>query len=145
MTLREKIEPLLEDFKRANGKGSMAIANIAMVKIIEAMVDQLEMEHHLSLLNSWVDGTYEPELPNGMLDNAAQPTPEPDPRTALLEAVHALHEANYVIGADYTAIVEHLKHKSPDDLPIKIRNKPGRKTNSERLAIKSARPKANSA
>lgn len=140
MTLRENIEPLLEDFRRANAKGNMAIANIAMTRIVETLVDQLEMEQHLSLIAShWANRV--DDTPPDLLGGLDEPQPlaeQPDPKAALLQAVHALHEANYVIGTDYAAIVEHLKNNPPEELPIKVRNKPGRKTNAERQIVKKA-------
>lgn len=42
MSLRKEISPHLEDFKRANGKGSSANANAALTKIIEVMLSHIE-------------------------------------------------------------------------------------------------------
>lgn len=42
MSLRNQISPLLEDFKQANGRGSMASANQALTKIIETLLTHIE-------------------------------------------------------------------------------------------------------
>jgi hypothetical protein len=159
MTLRSEIEPLLADFKKANGKGSMATANVALTKIIETLLAHIELHQtvpdayamahsnpvsnpvsyevpppvaHVSVIDSWstIDPTanivtaplgdvFSPPLTNGPI--------LPPGRTTLLDAVKTLHEANYVIGSDYVAIVDHLKSNPDSTPPVKIRNKPGRK------------------
>src|SRR5271170_8076286 len=41
-TLRSQITPLLEDFKRADGKGSITTANQALIKMVEVLVSHIE-------------------------------------------------------------------------------------------------------
>lgn len=44
--IRSQIEPLLEEFKKANGKGNVNIANLALIKIVEALVSHIETHSH---------------------------------------------------------------------------------------------------
>jgi hypothetical protein len=227
MTIRKKIEPLLEDFRKANGKGSVAHANMALIKMVETLVAHIEQ--HVPVVTNytmpWAPPVQAavPAVPNGHyvvdshghftgLGYAAQVVPHayqalvPDgwniqspanienvspeditgtisapsgerinycieksaaekaaqenglnveeevirgtvnvmreqlEKRSLLDAVHKLHDANYVIGLDYTSIVEHLEGRSPpggppDDqaMPVKTRARPGPKPKPDHL------------
>jgi hypothetical protein len=116
MTLRNQITPLLDDYKRANGKGSMANANMAMIKIIETFLSHIEQQ-----VPNGVSGDYKSLSPSGW--KLTKPSPDlgtTSPGTAkepgdasLLDAVDKLHDANYIVGADYAAIVDDLEAKMP--------------------------------
>lgn len=173
MTLRSEIEPLLSDFKKANGKGSMATANVALTKIIETLLFHIEIHTHpaLSPAPTTFDMTCGPVqpphnhpdmVPNTVSFDAGAPLSwstihpgaglvtaplgevlSPPPyNTSLLDAVKTLHEANYVVGTDYTAIVDHLT-KNPDTTPpVKVRNKPGRKPGFKKADSTTSKSKA---
>ncbi len=46
MTLRSQIETLLEDYKKATGKGNMIVANNTLVQVIEALLSHIETHAH---------------------------------------------------------------------------------------------------
>jgi hypothetical protein len=102
MTLRSQISPFLEDFRKANGKGSQANANVALTNIIEILLTHIEQK--ADRVTTFVGETRENVV--ALKDIG---------KTALLDAVEKLHDASYVLGADYTAMVDHLKGDQPDE------------------------------
>lgn len=175
-SLRSQIHPILEEFKKANGKGSVTAANLSLIKIIETLVSHIEQPNYSLIpgtINAgvtyaanvvpWGNFTaavvpntnytytippdlYAGTLPPGWVNPTVAPTVTPPAFTTanyviekgasdalkensidvekevieavvaeaekevLLQAVQTLNEANYVIGEDYTAIVDHIEN-----------------------------------
>ena len=163
MTIRLEVANLLEEFQKCIGRGNLISANVVLVKVINLLVDHIEkVQPNLSVTNYTCDPRYTAaqaavpgpnyqiletgRLPVSSFGVIWPPIAAPVFTTAPVlsendkkkEALEKLHEANYILDPDYTAIKEHLnlsdeekaereKNSGPDIKAMKVRRKPGPK------------------
>lgn len=126
--LKHEIQPLIDDFQRANGRGNISNANQALIRMIQLLVRHLDRQASQQIIPAMMYRNDATPVPTFMETATCSITPTMlgiPAAPSLQAAVETLHAANYVIDPDYTAIKEHLD--APVEPPVKIRKKPGRK------------------
>ena len=61
MTLKQEIQPLLDQYQRFNGRGNMTSANLTLVMIIEKLIDAIDQDY-LDMRKLAPEGVEDPSM-----------------------------------------------------------------------------------
>ena len=61
MTLKQEIQPLLDQYQRFNGRGNMTSANLTLVMIIEKLIDTIDHDY-LDMRKLAPEGVEDPSM-----------------------------------------------------------------------------------
>jgi hypothetical protein len=61
MTLKDDIQPLLDQYQRFNGRGNLTSANLSLVMIIEKLVAAIDRDH-LDMRKLAPEGVEDPDM-----------------------------------------------------------------------------------